>query len=297
MFGLLSGVGSVLGGLGSLFGRKKSPDARANMVLQAQGARQAAEKYGFNPLTMLQYGQPGGAMGGGGGTPPLASVQMIVDGLKGIDDVTSGDAERRRAADQLELDLAQLKLDQARSGVIAVAPQYAVNGVGSGPSPLGVRPVRVQQSVGGPRGRYGYEGSSVLHPGVDDIRGLYGAGGDRLRPLEEVDPTDPRRGVDNAPVKTTGGFMVVDNPHLDGPVRVPTADGDEALQWYDWPTIGLAWAGTRLWENQKATLGPAEDDQPRLDAERRKRWGKERMEEYPPSYYERFRYNYPAFRP
>lgn len=146
-FGLLSGIGSVLGGLGGLFG-KKAMGPRKNIISQAKGARQAAELTGFNPLTLLQYGQPGGAMGGGGGAAPLASVSMITDGLKDIDDVTSGDAARRRAADQLNLDLAQLKLDQARSGVMAVAPQMAVNGI-SGPSPLGVRPVRVATSHGG----------------------------------------------------------------------------------------------------------------------------------------------------
>lgn len=144
MFGFLSGVGSVLGGLGGLFGKKpKQPSPRDNIMSQAQGARDAAKQYGFNPLTLLQYGQPGGASPiGGGGTPPLASIAAITDGLKDVGDVVSGDAARRRAADQLELDLAQLKLEQAQSGVVAAGPGVpgagsGASSVGNGPSPLG----------------------------------------------------------------------------------------------------------------------------------------------------------------
>lgn len=149
----LAGVGSILGGLGSLFGKKKKqPTPAQNILSQAQGARQAADQYGFNPLTLLQYGQPGGATPiGGGGTPPLASIGAITEGLKDIGDVVSGDAARRRAADQLELDLAQLKLEQAQSGVIAAAPGAAAPGaagVGSGPSPLG-RSAAVRPTQGG----------------------------------------------------------------------------------------------------------------------------------------------------
>lgn len=247
-FGLLSGIGSVLGGLGGLFGKKKKdPTPAQNLLSQAQGARQAADQYGFNPLTMLQYGQTGGAMGGGGGSPsPLASIQLLTDGLKDVDDVVSGDAARRRAADQLNLDLAQLKLDQARSGVLAVAPDYAVNGI-AGPSPLGVRPVRVTQSAGGPRG--GGNAASGDRPvqGLPlAVSGGVSADGD-LRPLMEQDTgsfmSDPRRPVDNDPVKTHAGTLIVDNPNLPVPVRIPTLDGDEALHWYDYPSLILPGLG------------------------------------------------------
>lgn len=140
----LSAGAQIIGGLSGLFSSKKgAPSARENTVKLAQGARQAAERYGFNPLTMLQYGGGAGG-GGGGGAPPLASVEMLTSGLRDFDDITSGDAQRRRAAEQLELDLARLKLDQARSGV-AVAPVAAVNAVGAGPSPLGRRAVTVMQ--------------------------------------------------------------------------------------------------------------------------------------------------------
>ena len=107
------------GAIGSLFKKKKkAPTPRDNIMSQAQGARDAAEKYGFNPLTMLQYGQPGGAMGvADGGAPPLASIHLISGALQDVNDIVSGDAARRRAADQLELDLAKVKIDQAKSQI------------------------------------------------------------------------------------------------------------------------------------------------------------------------------------
>lgn len=141
---LINGGISLLGGL---LGRKrKDPTPAQNIMSQAQGARQAADAYGFNPLTMLQYGQPGGAMGGGGGAP-LASIELITGGLKDVADAFTGEAARRRAADQLEMDLAQLKLDQLRSGVLAVAPS-AASAIGSGPTPIGPRTATVVQSAG-----------------------------------------------------------------------------------------------------------------------------------------------------
>lgn len=151
MLGAISGALGVASGVKGLFGSEEpeQPDIKKNMMDQAAGARLAAAEHGFNPLTMLQYGQPGGAgfSSGGGGTPVLASVDAITSGLQGIDDVISGDAARRRQADQLEIDLAKVKLDQLRSGVtVASAPRPVASGVGSGPSPLGTRPQTVAQS-------------------------------------------------------------------------------------------------------------------------------------------------------
>ena len=69
----LAGIGSLIGGVAGLFSKKKgAPSARENTVKLAQGARQAAERYGFNPLTMLGAGSSMGGGGGGGDAPPLA---------------------------------------------------------------------------------------------------------------------------------------------------------------------------------------------------------------------------------
>lgn len=231
--GMVAGIGKVLGGL---FGKKKKdPTPAQNIVSQAQGAREAADKYGFNPLTMLQYGQPGGAMGGGGGGPsPLASIQMLTDGLTGLDDVISGDAARRRAADQLNLDLAQLKLDQARSGVALSAPGYAVNQFG--PSPLGVRPVTVQQSNGGPRGG-AREGSDQLHS-LDAHLG-------------DVSVPDPN--LDRASPWYTAGGLLESPPGWTSPAYMEDSVWGENPV-LSWP-YGLAWTGAAVTHNVARMTG------------------------------------------
>lgn len=134
-FTIMSGVGSLMGGLAGLFGsRRKNPSPRDNIMSQAAGAREAAAAYGFNPLTMLQYGNPGGT-GLGNSGPPLASFQMIADGFREIGDVTSGDAERRRQQENLKLDLAKLEIERLKAGNAS----DALGGV----SPLGNRAVNV----------------------------------------------------------------------------------------------------------------------------------------------------------
>ncbi len=57
--------------------------------------------------------------------------------------------------------------------------------------------------------------------------------------------------------------MVVDNPHLDFPIYVPTADGDEPLQWYDYPSLAAPVAGSYAYhkynqfaERHSVQLGP-----------------------------------------
>ncbi|WP_157970934.1 hypothetical protein [Pseudogemmobacter bohemicus] len=139
-FTVMSGVGSLLGGVAGLFGsRRKNPSPRDNMMSQAQGARDAAEAYGFNPLTMLQYGNPGGT-GLANNGPPLASFDMLASGFREIGDVVSGDADRRRAQEDAKLDLAKLEIERLQAGRSA----DALGGV----SPLGNRPSTVGISGG-----------------------------------------------------------------------------------------------------------------------------------------------------
>lgn len=129
-------IGGGLKLVGGLFGRKKGPTPSQNIVSQAKGARLAAEKYGFNALTMLQYGQPGGAMGGGG-APPLAS-QAVLEGIADMTDVLTGEAAARREHNRLANDLLRVQLDEARARAQA-GPPPGVAAVGSGPAALGRR--------------------------------------------------------------------------------------------------------------------------------------------------------------
>lgn len=183
----------ILGGLKGLFGKKpKQITPRDNMMSQAQGARDAAAEYGFNPLTMLQYGQPGGALSSGGGAPPLASIDLLTDGLQGLDDVLSGDAARRRAADQLQIDMARLKLDQARSGVV-LQRDNVTNATFATPSPIGRNNAVFAQS---------------------NVRSA-------PAPFSLSNPLAPGRQKEIAPVTNSPGVMEIDNALTKGPVTVP----------------------------------------------------------------------------
>lgn len=117
VFDILSGVGSVLGGLGGLFGSDDAPPSpRDNLLSQAQGAREAADKYGFNPLTMLQYGNVGGSFGSGAGgaVPPLASIEAITGGLKDLGQAFTDKNEQKKAHENLRRDETVRALDKLR---------------------------------------------------------------------------------------------------------------------------------------------------------------------------------------
>lgn len=201
--GILGGVTSVLGGLGSLGNKPKNVNSGQNLMHLAQGAREAADKYGFNPLTLLNAGA--GTSGYQiGGTPPLASVEILTGGLKGLEDEVSGDASRRRAADQLNLDMARLKFDQARSGV-AVAPVSAANAVG--PSPLGNRPLQVYPANGSVHG--GGRGFNSDVP-VSSRAGGRQSGGQHLPVDSRGDPVD--YAANPATRLVVGGVQVNPNP-------------------------------------------------------------------------------------
>lgn len=152
---ILAGLAEGVGALGSLFGFGGSKELTPSQQImsQAKGARRAAEKYGFNPLTLLGVNTSPGY--GAGGSPMLASFDMLSGGLKDIADVTSGDAAQRRAMRQAELDLAKLELEQRRSGVLAVGPglpwmgRNAVSRGNAGAPEVVTNPLRSSVSVAG----------------------------------------------------------------------------------------------------------------------------------------------------
>lgn len=185
-------IGAVAPSLiGGLFGMGAAKKARRQALYDARHKfevlRDAAIRGGFNPLTALQ------ATGGAGygafpsSAPPLASVELLTGALQGAADEITGEAAQRRAADRLNLELAQLRLDQARSGVVAYAPPSAAAGIGGGPSPLG-RSASVTATA---------SGGTVA--GV-----IFGD-----RPITEV------------PVSNTSGGMVVQNGLTAGEIVVP----------------------------------------------------------------------------
>lgn len=192
------GIASAVGGIAGLFSSKKgAPSARENINKLAQGARQASERYGFNPLTLLGAGSTMGG-GGGGGAAPLASIDLIVGGLKDISDEASGDADRRRKAEELELDLAKVKLDQARSGVVIPPIATVASGVGSGPSPLGRRSV-IQGGEAGATPRKAASSFGAPTVGQNSV-----APGRK----QEIDPVINSPGVFEIQNRATAGYAV-----------------------------------------------------------------------------------------
>lgn len=215
-----------------------------NLMSQAAGARAAAEEYGFNPLTMLTLGQTG-ASTQAAGPPPLASIQMITSGLTGLEDVVTGSAARRRAAEQLNLDLASLQLEKARSGVATIPMS---NTISSAPGAVNFGRQSVQWSQA-------HAAPARVVPARSLGTGPQAAPAN-ARPLVEASQVDPRRETDHAAVPTHAGVMVVDNPNVPFPLYMPTLDGDEALDVTQYPTALAAYAGSAiydLWRRKRDT--------------------------------------------
>jgi hypothetical protein len=122
MAGFLAALGPVLKGVGALagaFGKRKSTtqsETVAGIMGQAQGARDAAEKYGFNPLTLLQASSP---IAGAGTAPPLASLSVLGDI---VEENFGQDAKDRREHNRLQNELLTLEVDRARSLNKVAAP-------------------------------------------------------------------------------------------------------------------------------------------------------------------------------
>lgn len=216
--GALIGAGGSL--LGGIFGRKKpkvDPRQIAKQIEgQALGARQAGEKYGFNPLALLGLPVDVGAAS----SNPAAFGRAIADAALTIGENvgnTSRDAENsklRQANAQLQERVQRLTLRKPVPGV------YERNG--------GAASVSRGGAVSGGRDA-----------------GLSGASGEAgpLRALPQKDDlplSDPRRAVQNAPIVSDALVSRVDNPNAD-PFSILTYNGElvgpgEAMM------IGGAWA-------------------------------------------------------
>ena len=203
--------------LGGLFGsKKKSMTPAQSIVSTAQGARQGAKQYGFNPLTLLQASNAtAGAGMDMGGTPPLASLSILGDI---VEDNFGDEAETRREHNRLQNELLRLEVDRSRS-LAQVPPALAVNGVGGGRSPIG----------GNTRVTYGV-GAGV-------------AGGRHELPVLTAD-----RDVKQTPTEDISGFMKVRNAWTDEDgIWVPGSDG-EPLDIWQLPVVAGSWAASEAWE-------------------------------------------------
>jgi len=171
--GILSGVGSIAGALGggskykSWHGRENARNEWFNLSGDLESAnyydavRRGAEKAGFNPLTALGMAPSVGSAAGTVTQPKLASLDMLMGGLKSISDEFTGVASQQRARDQLQLDLAKVELDKAKaasSAVITPAPNRSRGGPSLGRNAQKTGPITVNRETE-------REGTSVF--GVD----------------------------------------------------------------------------------------------------------------------------------
>lgn len=228
VIGSLISAGSSL--LGGLFGKPKKQSAEKNtydgIMGQARGAREASDRYGFNPLTLLGASSAiGPSTSGNYMGNAIADAGMIVaDGL-------AKRSEQLGQITKLSEENALLKKEIQNA---TLRPKIA-----------GVYAQRqMTPSLAGALGRSG-KNDPMVQTAAAVGQGSGGNGSVRnnqLRPLPETYEVDPRRPADQEDQKSHSGFMVVDNPHLDYPIYVPTMDGDEPLQWYDLPSAAM-WGG------------------------------------------------------
>lgn len=213
---VIGAVGSILGGL---FGRKKAISAGDNAFSHVQGIMRASSTFGFNPLTLL------GAVSPMGGTPAdnssfgqgIANAAMIAsDAIGARQNSLAGRSER--------LNQTQARLQKRLNAITIRAPVPGVYGRVRLPSDPQV---------------YGENTSSTAGV-VDPVQPGNGraAGIPALTALPTSDAVDPRREVKDKAIETHAGVMTIDNPWV-GRVRVPTLDGDEAVDVFDIPSVAM----------------------------------------------------------
>lgn len=281
MVDLATVVGIAGNLLGGLFGNKSAKKAAAQeraWALEDQAEqfvrlRAAAEKAGFNPLTALGAAPYSGmvnatpaASNAYMGTAIADSALMMADSLAKTRAAAMGRSveDLNRQKNILTRKLRDATLRPKVGGVYDGARTFGTGAANAGTSGLS-RPTG---------------SNSVAAAGRGDSRmaGTLGRGG---QPLLEVDPIDPRRAVDNRPVNTTSGFLVVDNPWT-GRAYIPTLDGEEPL---GGEMAGPLWLGPQLAFNggSSLTFGGGSESRPSMTREEALRRKAER-EKAKPSY-------------
>ncbi|BAQ71544.1 hypothetical protein NHU_04431 (plasmid) [Rhodovulum sulfidophilum] len=235
--------GAVIGAGASLLGgAMASRSSGKHVVPDYAKIRRKAEAAGFNPLTALTSA-PGSAVASQNymGSAIADAGLILADGMAKKAEKTGELQKAREQNAQLKERVQQLTIRPRVGGI------YANNvNTPSIRAAVGGRDENARRSSFGALGAVGHRNGGGS--GSDDVD----AAGWFPRALEATSPVDPRRKIDNAPVNSTSGFMEVDNPHLPFTLRVPTLDGDEALQWYDYPSLLLPGALAALEGSYKA---------------------------------------------
>lgn len=231
MLETLIGVGGNL--LGGLFGSRSAKKAAAqqrawaleDQKMQFVRHREASELGGFNPLATLGMGQ------GVAPTPIDTTNYMgsaIADSaLLVADSIAARKADKTAKAAQ-DLAAANAKLNQQ---VRDLTLRPKIGGVYAQRANTPTLRQALGAEDGSDSGNVSVDGVSRAGVGRRDD-----AGASPLRPLSELDVLDPRREVEQKPVPSGPGFMVVDNPYLPK-MWFPSIDGDEPVDLLDAPSI------------------------------------------------------------
>lgn len=119
----LIGAGASL--LGGLFGRKKEKSAQTNsrdaIMGQARGSREAADKYGFNPLTLLGASSAVGPSQSANylGSAIADAGMLLADGLAKRQDKIGREAALAKQNEELKLQVRELTLRPKFGGIYA----------------------------------------------------------------------------------------------------------------------------------------------------------------------------------
>lgn len=119
---LIGAAGSLLGGI---FGKPKRVSAEKNsrdaIMGQAQGAREASDKYGFNPLNLLGASSAVGPSESSNymGTAIANSALMLADGLSKRQDRIGQVAALEKSNEELRLQVRELTLRPKFGGIYA----------------------------------------------------------------------------------------------------------------------------------------------------------------------------------
>lgn len=240
---IIGAIGSLVGGL---LGRSKtkSPTAEENAFGHVKGIMSAASTFGFNPLTLLGSV---GAVGGGPNSVDNSSfgqgvsnaAMLLADGLTRNGGVANKLNQYQQQNARLQQRVDQLTIRSPVPGL------YGRSRLPSDPAVYG-------------DGSYGSAGVSGGRRADGASASVSGSG---LPDLLTVDPADPRREVEQKPVPTGPGVMVVDNPYV-GRYYFPTIDGDEPVDLLDLPAMAIALPQVGYNFGNRLTYGGGRESRP-----------------------------------
>lgn len=245
-----AGAAAVLGAGTQLLGgymqnrAARKAQAAQNAYNDPMNIRLRAEAAGFNPLLFVGPGvglqnapAPSGYMGAA-----LADAGMLLaDGL-----AKSKSLGRLERAERLNAKLTQRVNDLTLRPPVPGVYARASGGVGYASSDRSDR-------------------GSVVGGGVSDAAGALPPDGGLAPYLVDV-----RRDREVMPITDDGGFAIIDNPNLGRPFPVPAFNGEILDLGQGITLAGFYWLDKQR-QKYGATVGPPRDDQPFIDAARRRR--------------------------